>query len=135
MVLRNGEGLLPWEPPQIYNPASGQWRLAAPFVQPLRGTVEGCPEPHTPPAGKVPAIGDHPDHTALYLPDGRVVAIGLRRTALANPGSMVEFYDPDTDAWSLGTGPDTMRSMAEVVLLPTGQILAAGGKKEDPNAL
>ena len=134
MLLRNGEVLLTWEPPQIYNLASGQWRNARPFVQPLRGTVEGCPEAHTPPPGKVPAIGDHPDHTGLYLPDGRVAAIGLRRAALGNPGSMVEFYAPDTNTWSLGASPDTLRSMAEVVLLPTGQVLVAGGKKENPSA-
>lgn len=134
MLLRSGEVLLTWDPPQLYNPATGQWRLAAPFVQPLRGTAEGCPLDHVRPAGEVPFIGDHPDHTALYLPDGRVAAIGLRRTALADPGSMVEFYDPGANAWSLGASPPTLRSMAEVVLLPTGQVLVAGGKKQDPNS-
>ena len=134
LLLRTGEVLVTWEPPQLFNPASGQWRLAGPFVQPLRATLESCPLPHTRPPGQTPFIGDHPDHTALHLPDGRVVAIGLRRTALGDPGSMVEFYDPDADAWSLGAGPGTLRSMPKVLQLPTGQILVAGGKKEDPDA-
>jgi hypothetical protein len=108
---------------------------AGAFVQPLRGTRESCPLDHVRPPGQLPAIGDQPDHTALYLPDGRVAAIGLRRTALADPGSMVELYDPAADSWSLGASPDTLRSMSEVVMLPTGEILVAGGKKEDPAAL
>jgi hypothetical protein len=133
-LLNTGEVLVTWDPPQLYNPTTGQWRLAGPFRQPLRATVESCPLPHQRPAGQVPFIGDHPDHTALHLPDGRVVAVGLRRAALGTPGSMVEFYDPAADSWSLGTSTSPLRSMAEVLLLPTGQIFVAGGKKEDPEA-
>lgn len=98
LLLRNGEVLVTWDPPQIYNLISGKWRAAGPFVQPLRATVESCPLPRDRPAGQVPFVGDHPDHTALYLPDGRVVALGLRRTALGDPGSTVEFYDPEVNS-------------------------------------
>jgi hypothetical protein len=76
---------------------------------------------------ELPPIGDHPNHIALCLPDGRVVAIGIRHTALGNPGSMVELYDPASETWSLRSSPDTLRSMPEVVMLPTGTILVAGG--------
>ena len=136
LLLRTGEVLVTWDPPQLYNPTTGQWRLAGPFVQPLRGTVlsESCPLDPIRPPGAVPFIGDHPDHTALHLPDGRVVTIGLRRTALGDPGSMVEFYDPQADTWSLGASTAPLRAMAKVLRLPTGQILVAGGKQQDPDA-
>lgn len=135
MLLHTGEVLCAWEPPQLYNPATGQWRATGPFVQPNRMTLEGCPLPPTPPPGQLPPSGDHPDHTAIFLPDGRVVAIGIRRSALGSPGSMVELYDPDTESWSLRSSPETIRSMPKVLQLPTGQILVAGGKKEDVNSL
>lgn len=134
ILLYTGEVLCAWEPPQLYNPATGHWRATGPFVQPNRASLEGCPLPSTAPPGQLPPIGDHPDHTAIFLPDGRVVAIGIRRTALANPGSMVERYDPITETWSLGSSPETIRSMPKVLQLPTGQILVAGGKKEDVNS-
>lgn len=134
VLLLTGEVLCTWEPPQLYNPTSGQWRATGQFVQPNRASVEPCPLPETPPPGQTPPIGDHPDHTALLLSDGRVVAIGIRRSALGNPGSMVELYDPATESWSLGSSPDTIRSMPEVLMLPTGEILVAGGKKEEANA-
>src|SRR5262249_4852491 len=41
-------------------------------------------------------------------------------------------YDPASESWSLRSSPDTIRSMPEVLQLPTGKILVAGGKKEDP---
>ena len=134
MLLYTGEVLCAWEPPQLYNPATGQWRATGPFVQPNRMTLEGCPLPPTPPPGQLPPSGDHPDHTAIFLSDGRVVAISIRRSALGNPGSMVELYDPETETWSLHSSPDTIRSMPKVLQLPTGQIFVAGGKKEDSNS-
>ncbi len=124
MLLKNGEVFLSWYPPQIWNPQTGQWRTAANFLQPLRATSGRA----------IPPIGDHPDHTAIYLSDGRIAAIGIRRTALENPGSMVELYDPATNQWTFGASPRVRRSMCEVVYLPDGTILCAGGKKEDDSA-
>lgn len=43
---------------------------------------------------------------------------------------MVEFYDPATEEWSLGTSPRTLRSMPEVLRLPTGKIFVGAGKNE-----
>jgi hypothetical protein len=62
--------------------------------------------------------------------------IGRRygHSAPGNPGSMVEVYDPATETWSPRSSPDTIRSMPNVLQLPTGQILVAGGKKEDVNS-
>lgn len=134
MLLYTGEVLCTWEPPQLYNPTTGQWRATGSFVQPNRATLESCPLPPAPPPGQPPPIGDHPDHTAIFLPDGRVVAIGIRRSALGSPGSMVEVYDPTTETWSLRTSPNTIRSMPKVLQLPTGHILVAGGKKEDASS-
>jgi hypothetical protein len=142
VLLFTGEVLCTWEPPQLYNPTTGQWRATGQFVQPNRASVEPCPLPETPLPGQTPPIGDHPDHTALLLPDGRVIAIGIRRSAVGSPsggsgqgsGSMVELFDPATESWSLANSPDTIRSMPEVLMLPTGKILVAGGKKEAANA-
>jgi len=139
VLLLTGEVLCTWEPPQLYNPTTGQWRATGQFVQPNRALVEPCPLPETPLPGRTPPIGDHPDHTALLLPDGRVVAIGIRRSAVGSSlggsgqvsGSMVELFDPATESWSLRSSPDTIRSMPEALMLPTGKILVAGGKVED----
>src|SRR5258707_2213646 len=43
---------------------------------------------------------------------------------------MVEIYDPVTGEWVLGTSPQVLRSMPEVLRLPTGKILVAAGKNE-----
>ena len=72
ILLYTGEVLVTWDPSQLYNPTTGRWRAAGQFVQPLRATG----------ARAQPPVGDHPDHTAICLPDGRIVAIGIRRTAL-----------------------------------------------------
>jgi hypothetical protein len=46
---------------------------------------------------------------------------------------MVELYDPTSETWSLGATTTVTRSQTEVVLLPTGKVLCAGGKLEDDN--
>lgn len=130
-TLLTGQIFCTWDPPQLFDPSTGAWRGAGSFLQPKRGSTEGCPLDHQPPQGIYPPVGDHPDHSAIFLPDGRVVAIGIRRSALGQPGSMVEVYDPSSDSWALGASPPTIRSMPEVLQLPDGSILTAGGKKED----
>ncbi|MCI0712633.1 MAG: carboxypeptidase regulatory-like domain-containing protein [Chloroflexi bacterium] len=39
ILLLTGEVLLTWEPPQLYNPTTGQWRATGDFVQPNRAEV------------------------------------------------------------------------------------------------
>jgi len=117
MLLLTGELLVTWWPPQLYNVASGQWRRTGAFRQPLRSEK----------GAELPSGADHPDFSAILLEDGRVAAIGARGTA----GSvMVEMYDPIAGEWSLGSSPEVVRSMPEVLRLPTGKILVAAGKNE-----
>ncbi|MCZ6690639.1 MAG: DUF1929 domain-containing protein [Planctomycetota bacterium] len=111
-LLRTGEVLLTWWPPQLFDPGTETWRPTGQFVQPDRGWP------------------DHAPHSLVELPDGRMASIGIKRGTLPTP-SMVEIFDPATEAWSLGATTQTTRSYPEVAALPTGQILCAGGYLED----
>ncbi|MEX2217549.1 MAG: galactose oxidase-like domain-containing protein [Phycisphaerales bacterium] len=107
-LLHTGEVLITWSPPQLYNPASGQWRATGNFVQPNRGWP------------------DHSDHSMVVLADGRALALGIRRGGAGYTG-MGEVYNPQTESWSL-TGPSALpRYQSEVVHLPDGRVLVAGG--------
>lgn len=117
MELFTGEVFVGWYPPQLYNVQTGQWRNTGMFRQPLRNTA----------SASVPIVSDHPDFSGILLDDGRVAAIGTRKTA---GGVMVEYFDPASGQWALGTSPTVQRSMCEVLRLPTGEILVAGGKNE-----
>ena len=113
-LLYTGEVLATWSPPQLYNTATGQWRATGNFNQPNRGWP------------------DHSDHSIVVLNDGRVVAVGIR------PGSseyqnMVEIYNPSTGTWSMASNPGMSRFQTEVVQLPDGHILSAGGESTIPN--
>ena len=106
-VLDSGEVLTTWSPPQIFTPSTGLWRPAGAMVQPDRG------------------FPDHSDHSLVLLSDGSALAIGVRGSA---GEGMVERYVPADDAWSLGASPEVNRSRPEVVYLPDGRVLTAGGK-------
>lgn len=114
VLLMNGEVLRSWYPPQRFNVTTGQWRDTGLFVQPNRFWPGHC------------------DHSLVLLEDGRAVACGILRGNLTNP-SMLEIYDPTLETWSLGATPAVTRSYPEVVLLPTGHLLTAGGALEDAN--
>ncbi len=113
-LLFTGEVLRSWYPPQLYDPGSRQWRDTGLFVQPDRFWPGHC------------------DHSIVLLPDGRAMICGILRGALAFP-SMVELYDPASEQWTLGATPPVTRSQTEVVLLPDGTVLSAGGRLEDAN--
>jgi Domain of unknown function (DUF1929)/Carboxypeptidase regulatory-like domain len=117
VLLYTGEVLMTHRPPQLFDPDSREWRLAADFVQ--GGRSSG---------------GQHADHELVMLPDGRVVAIGYHSQAL-DRGTLLEIYDPDADAWSLGTNFAPVRSQASTLMLPDQRILVLGGYKEDPSDL
>lgn len=106
-VLDSGEVLTTWAPPQLFSPATGLWRAAGAMVQPDRG------------------FPDHSDHSLVLLTDGNALAVGVRASA---GSAMVERYAPGDDAWRLGASPEVNRSRPEVVYLPDGRVLAAGGK-------
>ncbi len=112
VLLRNGKVLRTWWPPQLYDSALNRWDDTSPMVQ----TNRFWP--------------GHSDHSLFRLADGRACAVGIYRGTLMSP-SMIEFYDPAAGTWSLGANASVTRSQPEAVLLPTGQILVAGGKLED----
>jgi hypothetical protein len=110
-LLFTGEVLRTWYPPQLWDPDTGTWRATGNFVQPERG------------------YPGHAPHSLVLLPNGRAAAIGVPATTGENL-SMVEIYDRETETWSRGASPETIRSYPEVLMLPDGRILCAGGKKE-----
>ncbi len=110
-LLFTGDVLATWWPPQLYSPATGQWRLTQNFVQPNRSWP------------------GHSDHSIIVLKDGRVLAIGV----ISGPDSntvMGETYDVATETWSLTSNPELVRFQTEVVQLPDGRVLVAGGETE-----
>lgn len=107
-LLHTGEVLLTWSPPQLYNPGTGLFRATGNFVQPGRGWP------------------DHSDHSVVVQADGKVTALGIKRNA-NNYSAMSETYDPVTGAWTAGTSPGLLRYQCEVVQLPDGRTLVAGG--------
>lgn len=115
LPLHNGKTLMTHRPPQLFDPATNQWDLAADFVQSNRMSN-----------------GDHSDHELVLLPNGKVVAIGYK--PFGNPlGTFVEMYDPSLNQWSLKSSINPIRSRAKAVILPDKRILVANGDKEDNN--
>jgi hypothetical protein len=107
-LLLTGEVLTTWYPPQIFDGET--WRATGNFVQPDRG------------------FPDHSPHSLVLLADGTPLAVGN----IAGAGEiMVEAFDVDEETWSVRPAPSAHRSRPEVVLLPDGRVLAAGGKLED----
>jgi len=116
-LLFDGRVLRSWWPPQVWDPGTGAWHATGPFVQPDRG------------------YPGHAPHSLVLLPDGRAAAVGMVRPAGVDPAdlSMIELYDPASETWTMGATPATLRSFPEVLLLPDGRVLAAGGHKEVPD--
>ncbi|MEQ9081629.1 MAG: DUF1929 domain-containing protein [Sandaracinaceae bacterium] len=113
VLLLNGDVLTTWSPPQLYDVSAGTWRATGDFVQTDRG------------------FPDHSDHSLVLLEDGTALAVGYEGSAGT---AMTERYDPASGTWSLRDSPDVIRSQAEVVLLPDGRVLAAGGTLEQGSA-
>lgn len=111
VLMSNGEAFKSWRYPEIYNPASGQWRPAARMVQSRKG-AEG---------------GGHCDHELIHLQDGRLMALGVSPTTLTAYTRFSEFYDPATDSWSLGPNPRYLRTQPEAAMLLDGRVLSFGG--------
>lgn len=111
--LFTGKILMTHRPPQLFDPATLQWDLAADFVQ-----------------GNRMPNGDHCDHELVTLADGRVVAVGYKSFTSSQPGVNVEIYDPVRNVWKLGSNFAPTRSRPKVVQLPDQKILVIGGYKE-----
>lgn len=110
-LLYTGEVLATWSQPQLYNPITGQWRATGSFNQPTRGWPNHC------------------DHSIVVLEEGRVLAIGIRKESPSNT-NMGEIYNPSTETWSITSNPGLVRFQSEVVQLPDGRVLVAGGETQ-----
>ena len=115
LTLYSGKALMTFRPPQLFDPVTKQWDLAADFVQ-----------------GNRMPNGDHVDHELVHLPEGEVIAIGYKPFPAGSGGNLVERYDPVANVWTLGAHFAPLRSRAETVLLPDRHILTLAGFKEDP---
>ncbi|MGH1348846.1 MAG: galactose oxidase-like domain-containing protein [Nannocystales bacterium] len=105
-LLHTGQVLATWSPPQLFDPSTGQWAATGTFVQPNRG------------------FPDHADHSLIVLADGSALIVGVEAAA---GSSMVERYAPESGQWTTAASPSVIRSQPEVVALPDGRLLAAGG--------
>ena len=115
LTLYNGKALMTFRPPQLFDPATKQWDLAADFLQ-----------------GNRMPNGDHVDHELVHLPEGEVIAIGFKPFPAGSGGNLVERYDPVSNSWKFGAHFAPLRSRPETVLLPDRRILVLAGEKEDP---
>ncbi|MBC7885391.1 MAG: DUF1929 domain-containing protein [Saprospiraceae bacterium] len=113
--LLNGKTLMTHRPPQLFDPTTNQWELAADFAQSNRMSN-----------------GDHSDHELVLMPDGDVFAFGYKPFN-NTPGTFVEKYDVAANKWELKSSINPIRSRAKAIILPDKKILIAGGQKEDQN--
>ncbi len=98
-----------WTSAEIYDPASGQFTLTNGSMASARAF-----------------------HTAVLLPDGRVVVLG-GIDASGNPLDSVEIYDPATDQFTSGGKLLVARFMHSATLLAGGKVLVAGGRTDNPS--
>lgn len=131
---------------ELFDPATGQWTqtgdlLAARYtthlvklqdgkVLMMAGNQWGQPlsdcEIYDPATGQWTATGST-NYTradkAVLMPDGRVLAAGGDDTT----GVTSEIYDPATGAWSLDAALNVGHHPTDIVALPNGNYLVAGG--------
>ncbi len=76
-------------------------------------------------------------HTATLLADGRVLIVGgttSTSTGDLQPTATVEVYDPSTGSFSVTGSMAEARSFHTATLLPSGQVLVAGGGNDNSTA-
>jgi len=110
-LLYDGKVLRTWGSPELYDPATGQWAPTGAFRAPNRGWP------------------GHSDHSLVVLSDGRALAVGVSVGAGAG-AAMAEAYDPAGRSWSARSSPALVRMQTELVALPDGKVLVAGGDKQ-----
>ena len=84
-----------------------------------------------------PMSTERANQTATRLADGRVLVTG---GAVSIPNQIVylassELYDPSTDAWQPAASLSVGRYGHRALLLPSGQVLLAGGRVADVSAV
>jgi|GEM_PF-665222 len=115
-TLYSGKALMTFRPPQLFDPVTKQWDLAADFVQ-----------------GNRMPNGDHVDHELVHLPEGDVIAIGFKPFPAGSGGTLVERYNPIANTWALRSSFAPLRSRPKTVFTPDRRILVMAGEKEQPN--
>jgi len=89
---------------EIYDPSTGTWSFAAPMAT-RRGR-----------------------HTATLLPNGDVLVIGGAQVgSLSSVTANAEIYHPALNAWRTVPAMSTARVGQAAALLPSGEVLVAGG--------
>jgi N-acetylneuraminic acid mutarotase len=104
----------PIESAEVYDPASGTWSATGSMAAPRAS------------------------HTAKLLPGGKVLVAGgisgdyTRTVAVAT----AEVYDPALGTWSATGSMATSRVLHTLTLLPNGQVLVVGGRRDgtSPNS-
>jgi uncharacterized protein YjbI with pentapeptide repeats len=107
LVAGGGDGYVSFATAELYDPATGRWTLTGAL--------------HT-------ARGQN--HTATLLPSGQVLVVG--GGGFVNPPSplslaLTEMYNPVTEQWTPTAALNTPRAGHTATLLPSGQVLVAGG--------
>jgi Ca2+-binding RTX toxin-like protein len=139
---------------ELYDPTTGSWTPTGSMTVPrvdhtatllpngkvlVAGGCCGSGEPATaelydPSTGSWTATAGPPEtarfnHTATLLSDGKVlVAGGFGEGILPATLASAELYDPATDSWSATGSLNTARAQHTATLLPSGQVLVAGGQ-------
>jgi len=132
---------------EVYDPASGTWRVTASLALARWGhtatllpngkvLVSGgytgssrlaAAEVYDPASGTWSATASMASprhaHTATLLPNGKVLVSGTGDSPTSSP----EVYDPVSGTWSLTASMTTARDGHTATLLPGGQVLVTGG--------
>jgi len=108
VLVVGGMSLFTLQSAELYDPATGEWRSTA----------------------KMEVVRQA--HTATLLPNGKVLIAGGGKFASAEfYYSEAELYNPETEIWSKTGDLNLARAGHTATLLPNGNVLVAGGQKDD----
>jgi hypothetical protein len=132
---------------ELYDPGSDTWSLAASpesfridhtatllpsgLVLVVGGPTVQVAELYDPAADRWSRAANHRlrlGHTATLLPSGLVLVVGGQSLdGLSTPEMRADLYHPGPNLWEVLRDLDSPRQYHQAVLLPTGQVLVAGG--------